>query len=60
MLICLVSDLAIMLSTKSGLQILLSWEIETKKHSSLNYSIEELKMLIETVVKGISIPNLLL
>lgn len=48
------------LSRKFGLQILLSWEINTKENNSLNYFIVELKMLIKTVVKGVSIPNLLL
>lgn len=48
------------LSRKFGLQIFLSWEIDTKENNSLNYFIVELKMLIKTVVKGISIPNLLL
>lgn len=48
------------LSRKFGLQILLSWEIDTKENNSLNYFIVELKMLIKTAVKGVSIPNLLL
>lgn len=48
------------LSRKFGLQIPLSWEIDTKENNSLNYFIVELKMFIRTVVKGISLPNLLL
>lgn len=48
------------LSRKFGLQILLSWGIDTKENNSLNYFIVELKMFIRTVVKGISIPNPLL
>lgn len=48
------------LSRKSGLQILLSWGIETKENNFLYYFIVELKMLIKAVVKGISILNLIL
>lgn len=48
------------LSRKSGLQIFLSWGIETKENNFPYYFIAELKILIKAVAKGISILNLIL